>query len=565
VTSINLEENFFVKLPGKSLDSNGKPYVRLPSITRIIVFNCLFLLSFERDRALATDTIEYHGLVADQNGSPINKATVRLQGTSSSTLTDLGGAFLLRTDKATLARHITAWKTGYYNGGQPLSAGLKEYKIVLQPIPVTDNKGYAWRPSFHASFPEEKAGIQPCKVCHARLVNQWEKSSHRRSAVNPLFLFFFKGTNIDGKQAHGPGYRLDFPNSSGNCATCHVPAMALDAPFASDPEKAWGPAKEGIFCDFCHKIDDARIDDSGGYPGTLSFQLKRPAEGDQLFYGQFDDVFPGDDSYHPLYKESRYCAPCHHGKFWNVLMYSEFKEWTESSYATKKVQCQDCHMAPETTENRFAPDTKGGVERIPQTIASHVFNGVNDRELMQNAIDLDARVELKNKELAVTATVKNIRAGHHYPTGNPMRNMILLVEAREANGRSLPLLSGERVPVWGGIGSVEEGNYAGLPGKGFAKILRDLISYPDKQGLRHFQPEYPAPHWRPTFIESDNRIPANGADLSRYYFSVPDTLKGAIHVDVRLIFRKAFKSWMEKMGLAANDLELARKSQIIER
>lgn len=523
------------------------------------------MLSFERDRAVVADTTEYHGLVVDQGGNPINMATVRLQGTSSSALTDPNGFFLLRSDKATNSRHITAWKTGYYNGGQPLSAGKKEYKIVLNPIQKTDNQGYTWLPSFNESLPEDKAGSKPCQRCHAKLVEQWEKSSHRSSAINPVFLSFFNGTNIDGKQAHGPGYRLDFPDSKGNCATCHVPAMALKAPFSSDSGNARESEREGVFCDFCHKISDARIDNSGGYPGTLSFQFNRPARGHQLFYGQYDDVFPGDDSFHPLYKESRYCAPCHHGKFWNVLIYSEFQEWTESTYAEKNVQCQDCHMLPESTETRFAPEKEGSIERIPKTIASHVFNGVNDRTLMRDAIDLDTRIERKGRTLAVIATVRNVKAGHHYPTGNPMRNMLLLVEAREENGRSLPLVSGERVPVWGGIGSIEKGNYAGLPGKGFAKVLRDFISYPDNKGQRHFQPEYPAPHWRPAFIESDNRIPANSADISRYNFSVPNNLNGAIHVDVRLIFRKSFKTWMDKKGFATSDRELARKSHIIER
>src|SRR6185369_11925503 len=52
-------------------------------------------------------------------------------------------------------------------------------------------------------------------------------------------------------------------NSNGNCATCHVPAMALDNPFNADPREASGAAGEGVFCDLCHKIDTARIDSNG--------------------------------------------------------------------------------------------------------------------------------------------------------------------------------------------------------------------------------------------------------------------------------------------------------------
>jgi cytochrome c2 len=511
------------------------------------------------------DSAQYSGVVVDSKGFSINKATVRLQGTSFSALSDPTGFFKISLDVAVASRHITAWKEGYYNGGVSLSAIGTKYSIVLKSIQKEDNSRYAWLPSLNNSLLPGKTALKPCQQCHAELAKQWSESTHGSSAINPLFLAFFNGTDIYGRNGFGPGYKLDFPNSSGNCVTCHVPAMALDKPFNSDPREARGIEREGVFCDFCHKIDEVHIDKVGGMPGTLSLKFNRPAVGHQIFYGQHDDVFPGDDSYHPLYKESRYCAPCHNGRFWNVLMYSEFEEWAESSYAMNNVHCQDCHMASDGIKTRFAPEEKGGIERGPKTISSHVFNGVGDRALMMEAIDLDIQVELKERDLIVIARVKNIKAGHHYPTGNPMRNMILLVEASKTNGYALPFISGERVPVWGGIGAVEEGNYAGLPGKGFAKVLRDSISYPDGRGLKHFQPEYPAPHWRPAYIESDNRIPANSTDVSQYAFHVPEELRGSIHVNARLIFRKSYKNWIDIKAFAINDLELAHKSQTIAR
>lgn len=508
---------------------------------------------------------EYSGVVIDPQGSPVNKAMVRLQGTSFSTLTDPTGSFKIGIDKAVGSKHITAWKEGYYNSGVPVSAEDTTYAVVVHPIPKGDNPKYAWVPSLSASLIDSQTEIKPCQQCHPELTEEWRRSTHGSSAMNPVFLSFFDGSDVDGKKGSGPGYKVDFPDSNGNCATCHVPAMALKNPFNSDPREARGVEREGVFCDLCHKIDEARIDKAGGYPGTLSFRFNRPAEGHQLFYGQYDDVFPGDDSYHPLYKESRYCAPCHNGKFWNVLMYSEFEEWAESTYAKRNIHCQDCHMVADGTKTRFAPEKEGGIERSPETIPSHVFNGVQDRALMTEAIDLDVQAVLKESSLVVTATVKNVKAGHHYPTGNPMRNMVLLVEVSGENGFPLPLVSGERVPVWGGIGPIEKGNYAGLPGKGFAKVLRDAIAYPDSNRQRHFQPEYPAPHWRPVVVESDNRIPANGADISRYEFDVPADLRGSARVTVTLIFRKSYKNWMDGKGFAINDLELARKSQTVGR
>jgi hypothetical protein len=205
------------------------------------------------------------------------------------------------------------------------------------------------------------------------------------------------------------------------------------------------------------------------------------------------------------------------------------------------------------------------VARPQGTIPSHLFNGISDRALMEEAVDLQVAAKRKGDLLDVAVTVRNVKAGHHYPTGNPMRNMILLVDAGDAGGRSLPLLEGERVPVWGGEGDIKAGNYAGLPGKGFAKVLREPVPYPDSQGRRHFRPEYPAPHWRPAVIESDNRIPANGSDLSIYRFRLPENPGAGIRVDTRLIYRRSYKHWMDAKGFPMNEMEIARKSLIIGR
>ena len=515
--------------------------------------------------AAIADSAQYSGIVVDPRGFPVDKATVRLQGTSFSALTDATGFFKIRSDKAVGAKQITAWKEGYYNGGTAMPAAGTECSLLITPIPREDNTAYAWLPALATTLPDGQTETKPCQQCHAELTEQWRRSSHANSAINPLFLAFFDGTDGNGTPGAGPSYKLDFPNSNGNCATCHVPAMALKNPFNSDPREARGVEKEGVSCDLCHKIDQAGVDSGGGHPGTLSLRLRRPAEGHQLFYGPYDDVFPGEDSYHPIYRESRYCAPCHHGKFWNVLMYSEFSEWAASTYARNNVHCQDCHMGADGSQTHFAPEKEGGVERRPETIPTHGFNGVQDRALMTAAIDLGLEVELKEDDLRVTATIKNLKAGHHYPTGNPMRHMILLVEARGEDGGTLALVGGERVPAWGGKGPVEQGNYAGFPGKGFAKVLRETTSYPDGRGRRHFQPEYPAPHWRPALIESDNRIPANGADISQFNFHVPAELRGSIRVMGRLLFRRSYKKWLDSKGLATNDLELACQSQVIGR
>ena len=510
----------------------------------------------------------FSGVVVDGKGQPVMGATVRLQGASAASLTDQAGRFCIEAAANRGSKYITAWKAGYYNAGEAVRVSGGEYRIRLDSIQKNDNENYQWLPSLPVEKEASTGGKpenKPCILCHPAITEEWLKSTHATSATNPLFLAFFSGTDIAGKENAGPGYKSDFPNSNGNCATCHVPAAALKNPFNADPRLARGVEREGVSCDLCHKISGVGIDRSGGYPGTLSTRFHRPAEGRQIFYGPYDDVFPGDDSYHPLYKESSYCAPCHNGRFWDVLIYSEYQEWADSEYAVRKIHCQECHMRPDNKLTRFAAEKDGGVERAPETIPSHLFYGIGDRAFMEEAIDLQVTAERKGDLLNVVVTVRNVKSGHHYPSGNPMRNMILLVDAGDGSGRALPFVDGERVPVWGGRGDAKAGNYAGMPGKGFAKVLREPVPYPDSQARRHFRPEYPAPHWRPTVIESDNRIPANSSDVSRYTFRLPENPDSGIRIESRLIYRRAYKNWLDAKGFPMNEMEIARKSLVIGR
>jgi hypothetical protein len=222
-------------------------------------------------------------------------------------------------------------------------------------------------------------------------------------------------------------------------------------------------------------------------------------------------------------------------------------------------------MKPDGVMTRFASKEQGGIERNPATLASHVNLGIKDIQFMKESISLTTQTHLVEDRLHVTTAVKNVNAGHHYPTGNPMRNMLLIVEATDRNGQRLALVYGEKLPEWAGVGQVEKGNYAGLPGRGYAKVLKDLLLYPDRSRNRDFAFEYPAPHWRPTLIEYDSRIPADGTDRSTYQFQVLESTPKPIQITTRLIYRRAYKKWLDAKGFEIADLELAFNRIGIER
>jgi hypothetical protein len=531
-------------------------------------FAWLILISCIAFECIAGEAVsQVSGVVVDTGNSPVNNAKVCVQGNRYCVQTDTNGRFHLSVDTISPGTNITAGKFGFYNGARPFMIGIKPVTIVLRPVPQFDNTDYQWLPSLTSGQEKQTSGLeenQPCQVCHPKITQEWQQDAHSNAAKNAIFLSFFNGTDVNGEKSAGPGYTLDFPNSSGNCAACHVPALALENPLHADPNKVEGVAEEGIFCDFCHKIRGVEIDHTGGKPGVMSIDLHRPSTGYQIFYGPFSDVYPGDDGYHPLYKKSHYCAPCHHGKFWDVLIYSEFQEWLDSSYRERDIHCQDCHMPATGDMRRFALEEKGGIVRDPSTLASHGNLGIQDTGFMKEAVELKIRAGVGDKGVNVTVAVKNTKAGHHYPTGNPMRNMILLVEVKDDDRSSLFMTQGETVPVWGGVGPVKDGNYAGLPGKGFAKVLKDAVLYPDKR-VRHFSPEYPAPHWRPVYIESDNRIPADGTDISTYTFRISARTAWPVHVTARLIYRRTYKQWMDAKKLEIKDLEIAMNDLVINR
>ena len=508
------------------------------------------------------------GVIVDVTGKPIYNALVGFQGSSVLTRTDIDGHFHISVDQTSHHTYLTAGKFGFYNGAVPFLEQTNWYRIELKSVPKEDNTAYQWRTSSKdkgAPIADDTGEASACELCHFEVTEQWKQDAHSNSAKNKIFLSFFNGKDRNSKHIASPGYKTDFPNSNGNCAACHIPVLALDSPSEPNPNNAKGIEKEGIFCDFCHKIRGVTIDHTGSRPGIMSIEFLRPTKENQIFFGPYPDVFPGKDGYHPLYSKSHYCAPCHHGKFWDVLIYSEFQEWLNSSYRKENIHCQNCHMPAMGNMSRFAKKESGGIIRNPATIPSHVNLGIQNKAFMKQAISLDTRALITNENvLDIKVTITNTNAGHHYPTGNPMRNMILLVEAVDDQGNLLDMINGETVPIWGGVGSAADGNYSGLPGKGFAKILKDIVLYPDNR-QKHFQYEYPAPHWRPVYIESDTRIPANSSDSSRYQFAIPQSISGPVRVTARLIFRRSYKQWADLKSLEIKDMEIAGQTMTVTR
>ena len=297
-------------------------------------------------------------------------------------------------------------------------------------------------------------------------------------------------------------------------------------------------------------------------PGVLSYTFRRPPDGHQFFAGPLDDVAPGEDTYSPLQTQSEICAPCHFSAFWDTPIYNSFGEWKESVYSDpeKGQTCQDCHMTPRGASH-FAKPAVGGLERDPATIFSHKMPGASDENLLRNAVTMKVNAQRVANQIIVEVEIINDKTGHHIPTDSPLRQMILLVQVTDKKGENLPLLEGSVVPEWGGVRNDEGGTindelnaeryYAGLPGKGYAKILMELWTEVTPTGA----------YWNPTRILSDNRIPAMESDKTRYVFQASEISKTSeVSIDVKLLFRRAFIELMAQKGWEDADILMEEES-----
>jgi hypothetical protein len=535
-------------------------------------------LQVSADKADNSEKI-IEGVVFDDI-SPVSGALVRIQTTEHSTLTGADGKFILLIPESLKSPvKLTAWAKGYYISG-PAEAlpGEKNLKISLHRHGRWDNREYKWLPSRRSNGSGEDQG---CSECHLRgdaapgyalPVDEWLQDAHSQSAVNPLFLAMHSGKDISDRRSpstryrytednklfqlppdpketyYGPGYSLDNPNNPGNCGACHIPLAAVKAPLNVRPEWIKGVEAEGINCDFCHKIYGVHLDPVSGLPspdkpGVLSYEFRRPFEGHQFFAGPLDDIAPGEDTYSGLQKASQFCAPCHYGVFEGTVVYDSFGEWLRSPYSSgdSGKTCQDCHM-PGTGAEFFAHPEKGGLKRNADNVVSHRMPGARDLDLLQNAVSFTLKAEQQPEGIRVKTKVVNDLTGHHVPTDSPLRHLILVVRAYGSDTSELSLKEGPSLPEWCSSGDPKEGNYAGLPGKVYIKLLEEKWT-----GISPT-----AAYWRPTRVVMDTRLGAFEADNGEFLFKAPDS--GDVRVEALLIYRRAFKKLMEQKGLIEPDI-----------
>ncbi len=278
-----------------------------------------------------------------------------------------------------------------------------------------------------------------------------------------------------------PGCNEAMLTSFGGCADCHAPGIDGKLGGRNLLDAKGAAYSRGIHCDVCHHVESVDDDGEPGVGGRL--RIVRPSDpsttasfGDwqPLLFGPHDDIpnpFMGVVQ-RPEFREARFCAGCHElergalvpgGKVdaerWpsgRLPLLSTFSEWTRWGAG---MTCQSCHMpwdpdVANTADLQLFPTTvglAGGWYRTPPSVRRHVWQGPGfpESSLRSGAASVALATELADGIFTVNAATTNEGAGHGLPSGEPLRSLVLLVEAR-CGDEALAAVGGDAVPDFGG-------------------------------------------------------------------------------------------------------------------
>lgn len=404
--------------------------------------------------------------------------------------------------------------------------------IALRRFDRKDNPAYVFQ---DPGAPGKSDVAEQCGHCHVTINEAWHDSVHRTSASNPAVTATYAGlalvedatqcATLGGTWAPRPGplgvvapscqvlptvseAAAGSARPHGGCADCHAPG--IDGQLGGRDLFAAGERAyaNGVHCDVCHRTE--ALDPYGG-PGVAGrLRLLRPTEPpktdtlglwDPLTFGPDPDVasirmgMVARDFFH----EAAFCAGCHED--WQPVLvagaaadtqrwpdgrlpiHTTFSEW-KAGPMNPGAPCQSCHMPADASVANAAdlqlalPADTGiiaGWHRPPGSVHRHSWNGPRRRDsrMLELAAALSLTVTRDGSTLTVAVTVRNVGPGHAIPTGEPMRSLVLLVEARCAS-TSLDAIGGDVVSDTGGalLGKLRGADWTRWPGAQVGDVIR---------------------------------------------------------------------------------------------
>ena len=265
----------------------------------------------------------------------------------------------------------------------------------------------------------------------------------------------------------------DAPAAFGACADCHAPGIDGVAGGRNLHDAVGLSYDLGVHCDPCHKVSDIDLNLPPGVgqrlilhrpnePGTNMFEFK------PLFFGPLPDVpnIVMGGSYQPKFKSAVLCAGCHQQEQPALLpgdaldadrwpdglpVHSTYDEWAAGPYASPETPCQHCHM-PERFDMNNSLDISTvenqsitfGFPRPPERTRQHTFRSplAGSPRLIDGALYVSLDLAIDAGELTANVSLSNVGCGHALPTGEPMRSLVLVVDALGDGSCATPTPSG---------------------------------------------------------------------------------------------------------------------------
>ena len=486
---------------------------------------------------------QLQGVVVDSvTLAPIEGARVRIQKAEPFTATGSDGRFTLN-DSADFPYKLTAGAHGYYNGVTIVDASSDLLNLVIEMHTYSTNVD----PVIDLLNPNT------CEGCHPQKFLEWSETPMRKTGLNTWVFDLYDGSGTAGGLG-GFVYQRDsvhFPsNYNSDCSACHSPVHWLKTFEIEPPVQTMGSLSDvnadmanGVQCEVCHRAYDVDINQTyvpGVQPETFHLlNNEEPVQlgllGDSTYEDTLGQVMR--PAYNPQLS-AQLCSACHEdtvdhdddgdfspadGSPPHESTFSEWQAWQNLSPDNDR-SCVDCHM-PTTDETHFCA-FEGG--RRAGTIHSHDIRGTTP-EFLENAVTMDVQSSVGLRQVDVDVTVRNDMTGHAVPSGVVVRNMILLLLARDEQGDLLTLTTGDLVDFIGGSGDLDEGYYAGMPGKSFYRNM----SRGTDEGLFYTEADS---------IASDTRIQPGQAYQGSFRYMLPASLAENVDLEVKLVYRRAFRA-----------------------
>ena len=271
-----------------------------------------------------------------------------------------------------------------------------------------------------------------CGECHRAIYQEWSQSSHALALRNLQFI-------AELAKPRTPKWI---------CLNCHIPvlnqreysvAMLVNGDILL-PVKKGNPRfdrhfqKEGVTCAACHIRMDAKTGESIIMSASLSKNAPHPVQADSEFLRKL-------------------CLRCHEPEEGIANQFiSTFRPHAEAAEHNrqisekfgKEMDCVDCHMPEQIRQ--VSETAKSSPPRLSHR---HTWTGSpipkwysGYEELQKKGLPsgLLARVTFPDKPAAdstvdIIVALKNDSAGHHLPTGNPEKFLLLVASLENQYGR----------------------------------------------------------------------------------------------------------------------------------